>query len=169
MVRSAPLRAWRTMLRIAARTVQAPLMHLGFDPSRRRASAAPQDEGRVSFCRCVGKARRARNIPAQTKKDQLALALLVVRTDPILTTPGGWGLRNPEPKGPGQRTQVFSQRRAAVAWRKSGDTMIPSNDPVTVCRDRVPPLRVPGSAPDFMTPFMGPLRWGTVGAIMQLS
>src|SRR3954470_12382748 len=84
------------------------------------------------------------NKSTQTKKDQLALALLVVRTDPILTAPGGWGLRNPEPKGPGQRTQVFSQCRAAVAWRKSGDTMIPSNDPVTVCRDRVPPLRVGG-------------------------
>ncbi len=24
--------------------------------------------------------------------------------DPILTTPGGWGLRNPVPKGPGQRS-----------------------------------------------------------------
>src|SRR3954467_6658448 len=90
--------------------------------------------------------RHKQNRP-QTKKDQLALALLVVRTDPILTAPGGWGLRNPEPKGPGQRTQVFSQCRAAVAWRKSGDTMIPANDPVTVCRDRVPPLRVGGSAP----------------------
>src|SRR3954447_20235407 len=87
--------------------------------------------------------RHKQNRP-QTKKDQLALALLVVRTDPILTAPGGWGLRNPEPKGPGQRTQVFSQCRAAVAWRKSGDTMIPANDPVTVCRDRVPPLRVGG-------------------------
>ena len=91
--------------------------------------------------------RRGRNIPTQTKptqtkKDQLALALLVVRTDPILTAPGGWGLRNPEPLGPGQRTQVFSQCRAAVARRKRGDTMIPANDPVTVCRWEVPPLRV---------------------------
>ena len=25
--------------------------------------------------------------------------------DPILTTPGGWGLRNPVPKGPGQRSE----------------------------------------------------------------
>ncbi|KRQ00426.1 hypothetical protein AOQ72_11090 [Bradyrhizobium yuanmingense] len=31
------------------------------------------------------------NISAQTKKDQLALALLVVRTDPILFDPGGLG------------------------------------------------------------------------------
>src|SRR5438309_9509607 len=96
--------------------------------------------------------RRGRNIPTQTKptqtkKDQLALALLVARTDPILSTPGGWGLRNPEPKGPGQRTQVFSQCRAAGAWRTSGETMIPANDPVTVCRDRVPLLRVVGFAP----------------------
>src|SRR3954468_16843528 len=117
--------------------------------------------------------RRGGNIPtqtrpAQTKKDQLALALLVVRTDPILTAPGGWGLRNPEPKGPGQRTQVFSQCRAAVAWRKSGDTMIPANDPVTVCRDRVPPVRV-GGLVRIPESFRGALRWGTVGAIMQLS
>ena len=34
---------------------------------------------------------RASNIPAQTKKDQLALALLVARTDPILFDPGGLG------------------------------------------------------------------------------
>src|SRR3954447_20963092 len=111
--------------------------------------------------------RHKQNRP-QTKKDQLALALLVVRTDPILTAPGGWGLRNPEPKGPGQRTQVFSQCRAAVAWRKSGDTMIPANDPVTVCRDRVPPLRV-GGLLRIPEPFRGALRWGTVGAIMQVS
>src|SRR4051812_28465163 len=91
--------------------------------------------------------RHKQNRP-QTKKDQLALALLVARTDPILTAPGGWGLRNPEPKGPGQRTQVFSQCRAAGAWRKSGDIKIPSNDPVTVCRDRIPLLRVLRFAPD---------------------
>jgi hypothetical protein len=33
----------------------------------------------------------AGNIPTQTKKDQLALALLAVRTDPILFDPGGLG------------------------------------------------------------------------------
>ena len=27
--------------------------------------------------------------------------------DPILTTPGGWGLRNPVPKGPGQRSSYL--------------------------------------------------------------
>jgi hypothetical protein len=27
--------------------------------------------------------------------------------DPILTTPGGWGLRNPVPKGPGQRSFIL--------------------------------------------------------------
>ena len=42
----------------------------------------------------------------QKKKDQLALAQVVIslRTGPIPTAPGGWGLRNPEPKGPGQRS-----------------------------------------------------------------
>src|SRR2546423_12364481 len=44
-------------------------------------------------------------------------------TGPILTTPGGWGLRNPEPKGPGQRTTYFSQFSAAVGGRKFGGIM----------------------------------------------
>src|SRR5438874_2227103 len=125
------------MLRIAARTMQA-LADAAWPRSfetpqvrllRMRGERLCADEGREVV---EPETSRHKQNPAQTKKDQLALALLVVRTDPIPTTPGGWGLRNPEPKGPGQRTQVFSQRRAAVAWRKSGDTMIPANDPVTV-------------------------------------
>src|SRR5205085_8330354 len=44
-------------------------------------------------------------------------------TGPILTTPGGWGLRNPEPKGPGQRTTYFWQFSAAVGGRKFGGIM----------------------------------------------
>ena len=52
-----------------------------------------------------------------------------LRTGPILTTPGGWGLRNPEPKGPGQRRLFFSQCRTAVAWRKWGGIMIPLTIP----------------------------------------
>src|ERR1700682_3644802 len=54
-----------------------------------------------------------------------------LRTGPILTTPGGWGLRNPEPKGPGQRRIVFSQSSTAVAGRKLGGIMLLANDPVT--------------------------------------
>jgi hypothetical protein len=44
------------------------------------------------------------------KKGQLSLAGRIGdlpdcgELDPILTTPGGWGLRNPVPKGPGQRS-----------------------------------------------------------------
>ena len=67
--------------------------------------------------------------PSQTKKDQLALALLVVRTDPILTAPGGWGLRNPEPKGPGQRRITLSQLSGAGGWRKWGSNKIPLTIP----------------------------------------
>jgi len=52
-----------------------------------------------------------------------------LRTGPILTTPGGWGLRNPEPKGPGQRRLFFSQCRTAVAGRKWGGIMIPLTIP----------------------------------------
>lgn len=50
-------------------------------------------------------------------------------TGPILTTPGGWGLRNPEPKGPGQRKDIFSQSSGAVAGRKWGGIMIPLTIP----------------------------------------
>src|SRR5258705_461205 len=41
-----------------------------------------------------------------------------LRTGPILTTPGGWGLRNPEPKGPGQRRLFLSQCRTAGGGRR---------------------------------------------------
>jgi len=56
------------------------------------------------------------------EKDQLSLAQYrgetPLRTDPIPTAPGGWGLRNPEPKGPGQRRIFFSQASGAVDGRK---------------------------------------------------
>jgi len=48
------------------------------------------DEGRESSRGCSERGG-AGNIPTQTKKDQLALALLAVRTDPILFDPGGLG------------------------------------------------------------------------------
>jgi len=46
------------------------------------------------------------------------------KIDPILTTPGGWGLRNPVPKGPGQPMRKTSQPLAAAGGRKSGGIMI---------------------------------------------
>jgi len=52
------------------------------------------------------------------------MGLTILRTGPILTTPGGWGLRNPEPKGPGQRKGTFSQFSRAGAGRKWGGIMI---------------------------------------------
>ena len=52
-----------------------------------------------------------------------------LRTGPILTTPGGWGLRNPEPKGPGQRRISFSQSSGADGGRKWGSNMIPLTIP----------------------------------------
>jgi hypothetical protein len=67
------------------------------------------------------------NTPPKKKKDQLALAQYgdsYLRTGPILTTPGGWGLRNPEPKGPGQRKGILSQSTTAGAGRKWGGIMI---------------------------------------------
>src|SRR4051794_7428034 len=91
--------------------------------------------------------------------------------DPILAAPGGWGLRNPEPKGPGQRTQDFSQCGAAGARRKRGDTMFPANDSVTCRQGHAPRLQRHWFSPDFcrLEPFTNLLRWGMVGAIMRLS
>jgi len=57
---------------------------------------------------------------------------------PIPTIPGGWGLRNPKPKGPGQRSAFFSQFRRAGEGRKWGGIMIPANDTVTVKLDDQP-------------------------------
>jgi len=75
---------------------------------------------------------RQHTIPKK-KKDQLSLAQcgdrLICGTGPIPTAPGGWGLRNPEPKGPGQRRIIFSQRRTAVAGQKWGGIMIPLTFP----------------------------------------
>jgi hypothetical protein len=66
--------------------------------------------------------------PPKKKKDQLALAQdgdkLFLRTGPIPTAPGGWGLRNPGLKRPGQRSNSLSQFRWAVAGRKLGRIMI---------------------------------------------
>src|SRR5258708_31735151 len=45
-------------------------------------------------------------------------------TGPIPPTPGGWGLRNPEPKGPGLRSTFLSQFTRAVDGRKFGSIMI---------------------------------------------
>ena len=101
--------------------------------------------------------------PPKTKKDQLALALacypVVPALGPAPAIPGGWGLRNPKPKGPSQRSIFFSQFRAAGGWRKWGGIMIPANDPVTVFggdfRRKLRPNR--------------PLRCAPVGAIMSLT
>lgn len=69
----------------------------------------------------------------KNKKDQLSLAqcwdLTPLRTGPIPTAPGGWGLRNPEPKGPGQRRIIFSQGSGAGDGRKWGSNMIPLTFP----------------------------------------
>ena len=53
-----------------------------------------------------------------------SIGVSFLRTGPILTTPGGWGLRNPVPKGPGQRSIPLSQSRRAVDGRKWGSIMI---------------------------------------------
>ena len=75
------------------------------------------------------------NDPVRKKqKDQLALVHYGKNSalGPIQATPGGWGLRNPESKGPGQRSAFFSQFSRAFGWRKWGGIMILTNDRVTV-------------------------------------
>ena len=69
---------------------------------------------------------------AQTKKDQLSLVpCAIAALGPVPTIPGGWGLRNPKPKEPDQRSILFSQSRRAGGWQKWGGIMILANDPVT--------------------------------------
>lgn len=66
------------------------------------------------------------------KKDQLALAQCGISAlGPAPTIPGGWGLRNPKPKEPDQRSVFFSQVREAGDWPKWGGIVILANDPVT--------------------------------------
>jgi hypothetical protein len=75
---------------------------------------------------------RPDNDVPKKKKDQLALVQYRINssaTGPIPTTPGGWGLRNPEPKGPGQRRNFFSQSEGAVDGRKLGSFKIPLTIP----------------------------------------
>src|SRR6202163_750048 len=99
----------------------------------------------------------------QKKKDQLTLAQdgdkLFLRIGPIPTAPGGWGLRNPELKGPGQRSDCLSQSRRAVAGRKLGRIMISANDLVTL-------HFLPGRGATDKPPRKAPLRRQAVGAIM---
>jgi hypothetical protein len=72
------------------------------------------------------------------KRANLAAAPDFAALGPIPTIPGGWGLRNPKPKGPGQRSAFFSQFRRAGEGRKWGGIMIPANDTVTVKLDNQP-------------------------------
>jgi hypothetical protein len=69
------------------------------------------------------------------KKDQLSLAqwwgLTPLRTGPIPKAPGGWGLRNPEPKGPGQRSALLFARPHGVPLAEVGRYCDSANDPVT--------------------------------------
>ena len=70
----------------------------------------------------------------KNKKDQLSLAQggeIWLRTGPILTTPGGWGLRNPESKGPGQRRDYLVAIQQGGRLAEVGRYYDSANDPVT--------------------------------------
>jgi hypothetical protein len=57
--------------------------------------------------------------------------LTPLRTGPIPKAPGGWGLRNPEPKGPGQRSALLFAKPHGVGLAEVGHHCDPANDPVT--------------------------------------
>jgi hypothetical protein len=73
--------------------------------------------------------RLSAQVTRKNKKGQLALALDFAALGPVPTIPGGWGLRNPKPKEPGQRSAFFSQSSAARGWRKKGCIVIPLTIP----------------------------------------
>jgi hypothetical protein len=54
-------------------------------------------------------------------------------TGPAPTTPGGWGLRNPESKEPGQRNAFLFAIQQGGRWAEFGRHYDSANDPVTVC------------------------------------
>ncbi|MDA9399518.1 hypothetical protein XH79_12270 [Bradyrhizobium sp. CCBAU 45389] len=56
------------------------------------------------------------NIPTQTKKDQLALALLVARTDPILFDPGGLGAEESGTERTGSTHIVLFAMQGGRRW-----------------------------------------------------
>jgi hypothetical protein len=105
-------------------------IYLGLHPSRRALCALLRMRERSGD----GKERplRQQHPDTKKKKDQLTLAQCGISAlGPVPTIPGGWGLRNPKPKEPDQRSIFFSQVRAAGDWPNWGGIVIPSNDPVT--------------------------------------
>lgn len=60
----------------------------------------------------------------KNKKGQLALALSVIFRScvigPVPTAPGGWGLRNPEPKEPGQRSSIVIASHGGMGLTEIG-------------------------------------------------
>ena len=100
------------------------------EPCSHRSATLPRNGG--ESCLRVDQREVVVEQPAETKKDQLSLARFRISPAyrPIPTAPGGWGLRNPEPKGPGQRRYFFSQPRGQAV---GGDGRISdsANDPVT--------------------------------------
>ena len=119
--------------------MQPSLDALGRHPFETRPlSLAPRDglaiarPVRGALLRMRGELGVGRNAPNKKKKDQLPLAQYgIPALGPAPTIPGGWGLRNPKPKEPDQRSVLFSQARAAGDWPKRGGIVILANVPVT--------------------------------------
>jgi hypothetical protein len=98
---------------------------------------AAQEARLLRMTGCVCCVVTVKNPPSpKKKKDQLSLAqsdgeLTPLRTGPIPKAPGGWGLRNPEPKGPGQRSALLFAKPHGVGLAEVGHHCDSANDPVT--------------------------------------
>src|SRR5262245_21398804 len=55
----------------------------------------------------------------------------LLRTGPVSKAPGGWGLRNPVPTRPGQRSAVAIANQGGRRWAEIGHLYDPANVPVT--------------------------------------
>ena len=88
-----------------------------------------------------------------------------LRTDPVPSTPGGWGLRNPESIGPGQRSECFLAIQHGVGLTEFRQYYDLTNVPVTLAdscgsRQSLPLTRLRAD-------LIGLLRSRPVGAIMS--
>ena len=83
---------------------------LEFAGVRRGRDAVPAESHRGSSGKIKGPRRSALSRQLDWKQPGEEEAWTKGKIDPILTTPGGWGLRNPVPKGPGQPSASLLRR-----------------------------------------------------------
>lgn len=110
------------------------------------------------------------NDASKKKKDRLSpvptvWGLSSLRTGPILKAPGGWGLRNPESIGPGQRSECFLAIQHGVGLTEFRQYYDLTNVPVTLAGSCG--SRQSLSLTRLRADLIGLLRSRPVGAIMS--